>query len=107
MLPESIPQIPAYAERHPDGVWDLFVACPFCADRHRHGGGAGDRPGFGHRLSHCIRGDQRDDYLLVAGPIDMGKPAGQPRSWRTQQWRNDLQGKPALAPHEEADRDAA
>ena len=102
---EPTPSIPTYAERHPDGIWDLFVTCPFCNDRHQHGGGTGRTPGLGYRLSHCIRGDQRDDYLLVAGPIGMTKPVAQRRGWRNQQWRNALAGKPAIGP-EEADRAA-
>jgi len=87
MLHETTPPIPTYAERHPDGVWDLFVTCPFCNDRHQHGGGSGTTPGLGHRRSHCIRDDRRATYLLVTGPTDMVKPAAQPPSWRCRQWR--------------------
>jgi len=81
----DIVQIPTYARRHPDGVWDLTVACPFCSDTHRHGGGSDELPDLGPRLSHCIRGDVVRDYILVAGPKDMAKPTPRSRAWRRTQ----------------------
>jgi len=96
----NIVQVPTYVERQLDGVWDCLVVCPHCGDRHQHGGGTGRTPGLGHRLSHCIRGDQRDDYLLVPGSDDMSRPVAQRRGWRNQQWRNALAGKPAIGPEE-------
>jgi len=95
---ERFPFVPTYTERASDGVWCLFVLCPFCGERHQHGGGSGARPGLGHRLSHCIRGDQRESYVLVTGPSGMAKPPTQTRGWQTRQWRAGADGRPPLAP---------
>lgn len=45
----------------PKSVWTLAVKCPFCEKLHKHGGGIGETPSFGHRVAHCGRGG----YQLV------------------------------------------
>lgn len=96
--PEAWPRVPTYAKRDTDGVWNLFVLCPFCGDRHEHGGGDDEAPGLGHRLSHCVHGRQGGEYVLVAGPKGMTKPIAQTRGWRNKQWRAGLDGKPPIPP---------
>ncbi|TQE91480.1 MAG: hypothetical protein FKY71_20200 [Spiribacter salinus] len=42
-------------------------SCPFCGERHEHGGGDGDpREFLGYRESHCRDLDMRRPYRLVA-----------------------------------------
>lgn len=54
------------AKRARDGVWDLVVEhCPYCGKRHSHGGGNGEQPFYGNRLSHCLNNER--DYELVPG----------------------------------------
>lgn len=36
-----------------DGVWDLFIKCPYCGEKHHHGGGIGETPNLGFRAAHC------------------------------------------------------
>ncbi|WP_415947739.1 hypothetical protein [Streptomyces sp. KLOTTS4A1] len=49
------------AERVSTGTgpyWLLVVdRCPLCSHSHRHGGGDGERPSYGHRAAHCGRRD--------------------------------------------------
>ena len=40
-------------------VWTLAVQCPFCGQTHKHGGGDGATPLFGHRAAHCGGGGYR------------------------------------------------
>jgi len=94
----DIPQVPTYVKRAGDGVWDLFVLCPFCGDRHLHGGGSDEPPDLGPRVSHCLRSDLVGDYVLVPGPTGMTKPVAQTRGWRSKQWRAGLDGMPPIAP---------
>ena len=59
------PTASAVATRRCDGSWSLVVpVCPICCGEHFHGGGFGDAPSFGHRASHCGRGDSQG-YILV------------------------------------------
>jgi hypothetical protein len=47
--------------------WSLTVTCcPFCYRRHSHGGGDGEVPDLGFRLSHCVDRPS-GTYELVAG----------------------------------------
>ncbi len=41
-------------KRGTSGVWGVTVICPYCGLRHLHGGGNGDKPKLGSRLSHCM-----------------------------------------------------
>lgn len=45
----------AYAARGITGrYWVLVIdTCPHCGRTHRHGGGEGLRPSYGHRAAHC------------------------------------------------------
>ena len=95
--PLDWPQVSTYAQRR-DGVWNLFILCPFCGDRHEHGGGNDATPGLGSRLSHCSHGTQRSEYVLVPGPKGMEKPPAQTRGWRLRQWRASLDSKPPAPP---------
>lgn len=57
-------KVPVVAERCKDGVWALIIVrCPYCGKRHQHGGGNGEQPYFGGRLSHCLENER--DYELV------------------------------------------
>lgn len=60
----SMPKIMAKARRCKDGVWDLCIICPFCGKEHQHGGGNGDKPFYGSRLSHCL-GKKQKGYFLI------------------------------------------
>lgn len=65
-------RVPALAARGRE-AWSLVVeSCPFCGERHVHGGGdSRSIPSFGHRVAHCgipgIRGVSRT-YELVPDP---------------------------------------
>ncbi len=60
-------QVKVEARRASDGVFDLVVLkCPYCGRVHLHGGGNGEQPILGHRLSHCWERLPRD-YELVRG----------------------------------------
>jgi hypothetical protein len=65
----EIPRVKTRAIRRRDGVWDLYITCPFCGKEHHHGGGNGDIPNLGYRLSHCGPGapDRKSlpEYELV------------------------------------------
>lgn len=79
------PTVPVFVTRDESaGVWLLEVQCPFCGDRHQHGGGplSLDTPDLGHRISHCARPD-RADYELVLGPTDMVRPQVRRRRQRS------------------------
>jgi len=78
----ATPLVPTYVECARDGIWSLIVACPFCGDRHQHGGGSDAEPDIGYRLSHCLDGDLVNDYVLIAAPTDMVKPRRTPRAAR-------------------------
>jgi len=77
-----LPEVATYARRHPDGVWDLTVACPFCGDAHLHGGGRDAHPDLGLCVSHCLADGLVGSYVLIAGPADMAKPRSKSRAWR-------------------------
>jgi hypothetical protein len=47
------PEVEARAERS-GGQWFLFIVCPFCGKKHMHGGGKGDEPFYGYRVSECL-----------------------------------------------------
>jgi len=81
----DIAHVPAYAERHRDGTWDLLLTCPYCGAIHRHGGGTGRLPSLGHRVGHCVGRDHAGDYILVAGPAGMARPVASPRAGRGKQ----------------------
>jgi len=49
----EIPKVKTRAVRGRDGVWDLYITCPYCGEKHHHGGGDGDRPILGFRVAHC------------------------------------------------------
>lgn len=44
-------------------AWTLAATCPYCEGLHKHGGGIGETPMFGHRVAHCGKGG----YQLVPG----------------------------------------
>ena len=52
-VPWLHPEVPAY----PDPSGGTALLCPFCGQKHRHGG-------FGHRLAHCADPRGRG-YVLV------------------------------------------
>lgn len=59
-MKQAIPDVAAIAFRKPQElVWRLQIICPFCGDRHTHGGGSDkEKPSsdmYGHRVSHCKR----------------------------------------------------
>jgi hypothetical protein len=49
----EIPKVKVRAVRCRDGVWDLYITCPYCGKTHHHGGGDGDVPNLGFRVAHC------------------------------------------------------
>jgi len=49
----QVPKVKTRAIRRQDGVWHLYVTCPFCGQEHHHGGGDGPRPIYGGRAAHC------------------------------------------------------
>lgn len=52
--------------RSASGVWMLhFKQCPYCNGPHWHGGGDGERPLLGHRVTHCAVGTP--GYILEEG----------------------------------------
>ena len=65
----EIPRVKTRAIRRRDGLWDLYITCPFCGKEHHHGGGNGDIPNLGYRLSYCGPGalDRKSlpEYELV------------------------------------------
>jgi len=66
----DIPEVAAFAERRGDGGWSLFIRCPSCRRIHRHGGGAGREPSYGHRVGHCAGRDRAGGYVLVPGLME-------------------------------------
>jgi hypothetical protein len=50
---DEIPKVKTRAVRRRDGIWDLYIDCPYCGKEHHHGGGDGNGPNLGYRLSHC------------------------------------------------------
>ncbi len=50
---EIMPKVKARAVRRRDGIWDLYITCPYCGKKHHHGGGDGERPNLGSRAAHC------------------------------------------------------
>lgn len=58
---DTCPEVKARAIRRSDGIWDLFIRCPFCGKEHHHGGGDGDTPDYGYRAAHCT--GTRREYL--------------------------------------------
>lgn len=61
---DEIPVVRTRSVRRRDGVWDLYITCPFCGKEHHHGGGNGDRPNLGYRMAHCSP-DAPDHKSLV------------------------------------------
>ena len=49
----EVPKVNTRAVRRRDGIWDLYITCPYCGKRHHHGGGDGDVPNLGFRVAHC------------------------------------------------------
>lgn len=79
----GIPVVDASVERY-RRQYLLYVACPYCGERHQHGGGSiveDPRENAGHRLSHCVR--QR--------PGDRGYIIRVPDNWREQLPLNERQ----------------
>ena len=67
-LPEAPPVAYATATRGRE-CWGLTIAfCPFCGRVHRHGGGDGPAPVFGHRVAHCGTGGMVASYVLLPAP---------------------------------------
>lgn len=61
----KLPLAQATAKRARDGIWSLTVStCPFCREKHQHGGGAGERPSLGSRAADCHGGQ----YELEVAP---------------------------------------
>lgn len=58
-------RVEAEAILRDDGIWDLIVKCPYCGDKHYHGGGRGIEPLYGGRESHCFP-SSRGSYEIVA-----------------------------------------
>lgn len=59
---DGLPVAHAVAKQSRDGVWRLTVTCcPFCGQRHHHGGNNGPLPGAGSRVADCGGGQ----YELV------------------------------------------
>ncbi len=50
---DEIPKVKTRAVRRRDGIWDLYLTCPFCGKEHHHGCGDGRRPNLGGRAAHC------------------------------------------------------
>jgi len=63
-----IPKVKTRAVRRRDGIWDLYITCPYCGKKHHHGGGDGDRPNLGSRAAHCSgtkKPEELREYELV------------------------------------------
>ncbi len=41
---DVVPKVKTRGVRRRDGIWDLYITCPFCGVEHHHGGGNRDRP---------------------------------------------------------------
>lgn len=59
------------------GAWVITITCPYCGDRHTHGGGALDEaPEWGYRYAHCtwpmVRGGEYGPAYIIAGEGDQG-----------------------------------
>jgi hypothetical protein len=57
MAEQEFPRVKVTATRF-DGIWSLAFECPKChyrgrPVRHIHGGGGGEAPLLGHRVTHC------------------------------------------------------
>lgn len=65
---DGIPEISAQATWNPhgDGCWILRVTCPYCCKTHQHGGGSGEEPSLGHRVSHCEQRREGDKGYIVS-----------------------------------------
>ena len=50
-----------------DRIWVLTVdECPYCGNRHEHGGGGVDEPpALGFRVPHCLTRPAPPDYELI------------------------------------------
>jgi hypothetical protein len=59
--PTTVPRRTVIAYCRPERIststgpyWLLTIdRCPLCRRQHRHGGGDGERPSYGHRAAHC------------------------------------------------------
>jgi hypothetical protein len=49
--PDEVLKVKARAVRRRDGVWDLYVTCPYCGKKDHHGGGNGEVPNLGFRVA--------------------------------------------------------
>jgi hypothetical protein len=72
-------KVEARATRYSDGVWGLIVRCPYCGKRHLHGGGSGDIPHYGNRLSHCPEPPRNYELVPQGGIGHTGEAKLQPR----------------------------
>jgi hypothetical protein len=55
------------------GIWILALQrCPFCGRRHSHGGGDGETPDLGARLSHCHDRRSETYELVLADALSQG-----------------------------------
>ncbi len=65
-MSDEIPKVETRAVRGRDGIWDLYITCPYCGKTHHHGGGDGNRPVLGSRASHCAGSKELgQEYELV------------------------------------------
>lgn len=54
-----------------NGIWLLYIRCPYCGKTHQHGGGTEASPGlYGPRTPHCI-----DEYCRFMPDYSL-EPAG-------------------------------
>jgi hypothetical protein len=62
--PDTAPTVYVVPVRTRSGVWQLSVSrCPYCNGQHLHGGGDGDAPELGHRVTHYVVG--KPGYVLA------------------------------------------
>lgn len=64
ILLNALVQVKRIPQRDGSTLFSLVVKrCPLCSKQHVHGGGSGERPILGTRVSHCLQ--DCDEYLLV------------------------------------------
>jgi hypothetical protein len=70
---EAIPEMEVIATWG-GSCWILQGTCPYCGEKHSHGGGVDVHPArYGHRLAHCCGPVvDNDGYVLI--PKNEGNP---------------------------------